>query len=344
MEQRITRIVLDLLDKQMRKPREAKKNVVFLNPVLLWVGIVCTVLFLIPGLAVPLLTGNWETWPFLGFAALGASLILGYCNCRIWYNEEGFTVRYLLGYHRHFTYDQIESIQGWSRDVKLKVRGCTVRVDELAVGKREFLGYAKKQYRALFGGKPIPVVEKTRWDPFNGHVDNPGEMVAVYVLIAVILPVFVLGTFLTQEPTPREELTFFTAAVGYDNEEDTDLLMFGEDRMVEVWGYQRTIAEPQEFLALCDGGERFTMGYRTLVDEDGNVTALSVEHIEDSTGKIWMTPEDAFEYRFYSVFWIILAFDLLWLTYCAASVYVGRNPQKFSKKVIRMFFKDGYVH
>ncbi len=344
MEQGITQIVLDLLDKQMRKPREAKENVVFLNPILLWVGIVCTVLFLIPGLVVPLFTGNWETWPFLGFAAMGASLILGYCNCRIWYNEEGFTVRYLLGYHRHFTYDQIEFIQGWNRDVKLKVRGCAVRVDELAVGKREFLGYAKKQYRTMFGGKPIPVVEKHRWDPFNGHVDNPGEMVAVYVLIAVILPVFVLGTFLTLDPTPMEELTFFTSAVSYENEADTDLLLMCEDRMVEVWGYRRTIAEPRDFLTLCDGGECFTIGYRTLVDEDGNITALSVEYMEDSAGKIWMMPEDAFGYRFYSVVWVILGFDLLWLAYCAASVYVGRNPQKFSKKVIRMFFKDGYVH
>lgn len=338
------RIVLDLLDKQMRKPREAKENQVFLNPILLGVGIVCTVLFLIPGLIVPLFTGNWETWPFLGFAALGASLILGYCNCRIWYNEEGFTVRYLLGYRRHFTYDQIESIQGWNRDVKLKVRGCSVRVDELAVGKREFLGYAKKRYRTLSGGKPIPVVEKGRWDPFNGHVDNPGEIVAVYVLISVILPALVLGAFLTLDPTPMEELTFFVSAVSYEDEENTDLLILAEDRMVGVWGYQRTIAEPQAFLALCDEAECFIMGYRTLLDEDGNITDYSVEYIEDSSGKIWMTPEDAFEYRFYSVFWVILGFELLWLAYCGASVYVGRNPRKFSKKVIRMFFKEGYVH
>lgn len=344
MEQGITRIVLDLLDKQMRKPREAKENQVFLNPILLWVGIVCAVLFLIPGLIVPLFTGNWETWPFLGFAALGASLILGYCNCRIWYNEEGFTVRYLLGYRRHFTYDQIESIQGWNRDVKLKVRGCSVRVDELAVGKREFLGYAKKRYRTISEGKPIPVVEKTRWDPFNGHVDNPGEMVAVYVLIAVVLPAFVLGTFLTLDPTPMEELTFFVSELSYENEEDRDLLIFAEDRMVEVWGYQRTVVEPQAFLTLCDEGERFTVGYRTVVNEDGEITALSVEYMEDSNGKVWMTPKDAFEHRFYSVIWVILGFELLWLAYCGASVYVGRNPRKFSKRVIRMFFKEGYVH
>lgn len=344
MEHGITRIVLELLDTQLRKPREAKENVVFLNPVLLWVGIICTALFLIPGLIVPLITGNWETWPFLGFAALGSSLILGYKNCRIWYTEEGFTARYFLGYHRHFSYDQIESIQGWNRDVKLKVRGCTVRVDELAVGKREFLAYAKKRYRTIHGGKPIPVVEKSKWDPFNGHVDNPGEMVAAYALIAVILPAFVLGAFFTLDPTPVEKLTFFTSAVAYEDEEERDLLISWEDRAAEVRGYGRTIAEPRAFLALCDGGERFTMGYRTVVDEDGNITGYSVEYIEDSAGGIWMTPEDAFLYRFYSVFWVILGFELLWLAYCGASVYVGRNPRKFSKKVIRMFFKDGYVH
>lgn len=344
MEHRITQIVLDLLDKQMRKPRETKGNTVFLSPVLLWVGIVCTALFLIPGLILPLFTGSWESWPFLGFAALSASLILGYRNCRIWYNEEGFTARYLLGYSRHFTYDQIESIQGWNRDVKLKVRGCTVRVDELAVGKREFLGYAKKRYRTLSGGKPIPVVEKSKWDPFNGHVDNPGEIAAAYILIAVILPAFVLGAFFTTEPTPMEELTFFTSAVVYENEEERDLLLFRDETVTEVWGYRRTITDPQAFLLLCGKGESFTIGYRTVTDDGGNTTGLSVEYIEDSSGRVWMTPKDAFGYRFYSVLWVILGFELLWLSYCGASVHIGRNPQKFSKKVIRMFFKDGYVH
>ncbi len=34
---------------------------------------------------------------------------------------------------------------------------------------------------------------------------------------------------------------------------------------------------------------------------------------------------------------------LAWIVFMACSIVVGRNPRKFSKKVVRMFFKDEYV-
>ena len=37
-------------------------------------------------------------------------------------------------------------------------------------------------------------------------------------------------------------------------------------------------------------------------------------------------------------------FILLWWVYIFFSIRVGRNPARYSKKVIRLFFKDGYVH
>ena len=40
----------------------------------------------------------------------------------------------------------------------------------------------------------------------------------------------------------------------------------------------------------------------------------------------------------------IVGFILLWWVYIFFSIRVGRNPERYSKKVIRLFFKDGYVH
>ena len=37
-------------------------------------------------------------------------------------------------------------------------------------------------------------------------------------------------------------------------------------------------------------------------------------------------------------------FSLLWAALVFFSIRVGRNPERYSKKVIRLFFKDGYVH
>ena len=38
-----------------------------------------------------------------------------------------------------------------------------------------------------------------------------------------------------------------------------------------------------------------------------------------------------------------IVFAIVWGAYVAGSIIVGRNPKKFSKKVIKLFFKDGYV-
>lgn len=347
MNRGLTNVIVKLVDREMHKPRASREGVVYLSPVLLWVGIICTALFLIPGLIVPLATGSWETWPFLCFAVLGASLIVGYINCRIWYNEDGFAVKYFLGYRRHFSYSEIESIQGWRRDVKLKVRGCTVRVDEVAVGKWEFLDFARKKYRIHSGGKAIPVVKKSKWDPFNGHVDNPGEFVFAYLLLLVFMPGAMLVCWLVTEPTPMEEMTFVTAEVAWTKpaeDDKTDLVLYAGGTEMEIWGYKNTLSDPDAFLRGCKNGEIFTVGYRTVTNDEDEITGFSAEYIQDSSGKIWITPEMAKNNRFREVAVIFGVLELIWLAFCGASIYVGRNPHKFSKKTVRLFFKDGYVH
>lgn len=346
MNQIHTNIIVKLVNREMRKPKPSSERLVYLSPVLLWVGIICTVLFCIPGLVLPLVTGNWETWPFLCFASLGVILIIGYVNCRIWYDKEGFTVKYFLGYRRHFSYSEIESIQGNLRDVKLRVRGCTVRVDEAAIGKLEFLAFAKKQYRIHSGGKAIPKA-KPKGDIFNGHVDNPSEFIFAYLLVLLFMPGMLLISFFSVKPTPMENLTFVTGVVEWTEvapDDDTCLNIFSSGTVMEVWGYERTLSDPQEFLDACEAGESFTIGYRTVTNDSGDVTCLNAEYIEDSAGNIWITPEVARNHRFRIAAMMFGILEIIWLLFMGTSIYVGRNPHKFSKKVVRLFFKDGYVH
>jgi len=37
------------------------------------------------------------------------------------------------------------------------------------------------------------------------------------------------------------------------------------------------------------------------------------------------------------------AFFLFWVFYVAAAIIVGRNPRKYSKRVVRFFFRDEYI-
>ena len=347
MNHGLTNAIVRLLTKEIEKPQDGKPGLVKMSPAMLTVGILCTALFLIPGLLVPLATGSWETWWFLCFAALGASLIVAYVHCRIWYTEDEFTVGFFLGYRKTFSYGEIESLNPAPMNEKLKVRGCTVQVGELPVGKREFLAFARKQYRIVHGGKAIPKAEKSKWDPFNGHVDNPGQFVFVYLLLLVFLPGTILVCWLVTEPTPMEEMTFLCSAVDqvWVTEDDkTDLVVCASGKELEIWGYEHTLSNPEAFWNACETGAVFTIGYRTVTNDDGQITCFSAEYIQDSDGQVWITPEEARNHRFREVAVIFGILEVVWLVYCGASIYVGRNPHKFSKKTVRLFFQEGYVH
>ena len=47
-------------------------------------------------------------------------------------------------------------------------------------------------------------------------------------------------------------------------------------------------------------------------------------------------------------YWMLIFFPVIfaipWGAFVTMSIIVGRNPKKFSKKVIKLFFKDGYIN
>ena len=144
-----------------------------------------------------------------------------------------------------------------------------------------------------------------------------------------------------------EKMTFVTGTVEQmwiPEDDDTDLVLLVDDLELEVWGYEHTLTDADAFVAACESGGSFTLGYRIVMDDEKEITGYSAEYIEDQQGNVWITPQAAYNNRFREVFIIFGIFEAAWLVMMAATIYVGRNPHKFSKKVIRLFFKDGYVH
>ena len=42
--------------------------------------------------------------------------------------------------------------------------------------------------------------------------------------------------------------------------------------------------------------------------------------------------------------YMLAGFNVLWILFVIFSIKIGRNPRKYSKKIVRLFFKDGYVN
>ena len=150
----ITRIIENLLTPILEKiilslfhySRNYKTGVVYLNKFLAILGTICSAIFLIPAIITLIFDQPlWVPIIFLALASLGASLIIGFINCRISYDEDGFVSKNFLGIKRKFTYDQVTASKENLRESYLYMGERRVMVDQLAVGGDEFIKLVKKK-------------------------------------------------------------------------------------------------------------------------------------------------------------------------------------------------------
>ena len=330
------------------------KGRVYLPGFFAWIGGICGGLFLIPTLIVLLATDEsvWLSFAFLCFSMLGGTLSLAHLNCRITYDKEGFTHKNLLGIKRTYTYDQITGLKEGNHEDILYMGRRFAMLDEYAVGAMEFEIMVKKRYAALNGGRPIPRVKPKMPDVFNGHVTDGGALIVVYAVMMLLILGFLAFVVCyvyfmppTAEKCERREVVFLSGT------EKKDSLVLTADPVGEegITGFK--IRFPDETLdasaifEICDSKTPVTV-YADYVNPDDEepyyvVHALSVGDTDLFT---FADSQRLHQNEYWPLIPFIGLFAVLWGVYCALSVKVGRNPDRYSRRVIRLFFKDGYVH
>lgn len=368
----LSRVAVDAVNKELHKPRRGDGKTVHLPKLILIIGIVSTTVFLIPTCILFYEKEFLLSLGFLAFSLFCSSLIIAYINQRIYYDAEGFTAKSFFGIKRRFSYTDIEYVTGnvphnidiiiddenyedidavlefMSEDTKLTAKGKKIMIDQSAVGGLEFLAFAQKQYKKFNGGKPIPQnTKKSKCDAvFKGNVKNPLAHIIVDIVVAVPFVLMVVIVPITNVPTAMEDLELkavtvqsYTAGEGY-----LDLQIDGFETEPYLRGYKETVADTEKLLTLLDSNGQVKIGYKTFVDD--GVTEYRVEYLEDENGTVYTTPEDFhvfYQKDFKSIMIVLVAFLLIWIAYVVFSIYVGRNPHKFSKKFVHKFFKPGTI-
>lgn len=225
-----------------------EKGTVRLPYFLLIIGIIATTFFTVFSVFTTF-QANTEAIVPMFFAVMSSTMIIGQINYVITFDVTGFTRKTFFGKKQRFEYSDITEISGSTKDVTLYIGKHRVRIAEMAIGKHEFLLYAKKEYRKHHNGEAIPKRNPHK-DLFNNHVDNPGEFIFAYITIYVIIIGTPIVCIINKRP-----------------------------RNIQC-----------SVCAIC------------------------------------------------GVFFVLMTIAVI------TSIIIGRNPQKYSKKVIRMFFKDGYLH
>ena len=331
----------------MRQPQEAEKGKVYLHKFLAILGTIGSAIFLIPTIiTVHLDEPLWVPSVFLVMSSLSASLIIGFINCRISYDEEGFVAKNFLGIKRNFTYNQVTAIKEDLHESYIYMGDRRVMVDQLAIGGDEFIKLVKKKYRTMHDGQSLPKTRKTKYDIFNGNVNDVAGFLFAYIMIGVV----VIGTLgfsvhyayftpSTLSNTIEQQVRF----VSY-NANDEGFVLTSADKQIYVIQFIDDEFITRDIQAISNG-ETVVTTYSTEVTPDDAKAYYSVKAIAHNGAYLLSFEETNKLHRQESANLVIFAAGmcLVWGAIVVCSIIVGRNPQKFSKRVVRLFFKDGYI-
>ena len=326
------------------------KNMVCLPDFIFFVGVICAVLFAILTAITAFTNGSpFHTIALSIFSILGISIIIGWKNCRIVYEENTFTQKTFFGRKRTFTYDQLTAYKGNKGFSNLHIFAGNkkVFVDRLALNRINFLLFVKKKYRTIHGGKALPVINKS--DLFLGHVHSPGDYISVYVFVLL----FILGSWIllaANTPTSFDtsNTEYLKITFSHCEAQGNKLICRSPDYVEDfiLSNYGEDMPEIDTFLSLCDGKTPFDLwGYRYKSQSRTPTREPPYYSIKQLTyhGGIFYSFDQANAYHRESLISATLFFTgilLLWNAWFALTVLVGRHPERFRPWFVKLFFKD----
>ena len=331
----------------------AKEKGVYLPQFLLWLGVIDGVLFLAFGWIAAREDGSLGLTVCLGaFVLLGMLLMLGWKNCFIVYDKEGFTQRNLVGMRRRFTYEQVT---GWSCNERnpmestLCVAGKKVPFNLTSKNGPEFLAAVGSAYRRIHGKQNMPEIPALRKERggFCAHVYNPGEYLLVFLMMVAMVVGF--GAWLaidswmpiTEQDGQEYALTF----CAWELEED-DLKLTSPQTQELYWinGCEDYVQNLDALIEKCDGKTTFTVWAERFTPKEEDpfyrVYALS------SGTEVYRTFADSTAYRRENIPGIAALFGVFLLIVLAFSGFiymVGSDPQRFPKWVVYACFKKNAI-
>lgn len=331
----------------LRQPKKAEKGKVCMPKFFVIFGSISSAIFLVPTIITAFLDEPiWVSLVFLVLSLLGASLILAFVNCRVSYDEHGFTAKNLFGIKRTYTYDQVTAIRENLHESYIYLGKRRVMIDGVAVGGIEFIAYVRKRYRSLHKGQALPVVRKAKHDLFNGNVEDVGGFLFAYISLSVMIVAFAIFvvwyvylTPNTVQNTLERQVSFTSCVAGAD-----EMVLTSSDREIYKIKFMGEDFDAGGLQAICDGQTIVTTYAKEVTPDDGE-DYYSIKAILSGDTYLLSFEETNRWHReeYWPMIFFPIIFAIVWGLYIAGSIIVGRHPKKFSKKVIRLFFKDGYV-
>ena len=331
----------------LRYPKKAEKGKVYLPKFFVILGLITSTIFLIPTIITAFSDEPiWVTILFFAFSLLGSGFIIAFINCRISYDENGFTSKNFFGIKRTYTYDQVTAIKENMHEDYIYLGKRKVMIDEFSIGGTDFIAYVRKRYRTIHKGCVLPIIRKTKHDIFNGNVEDVFGFMFMYitvsvviVAIAVFLVWYIYLTPSTVDNTVEQQVSFVSCVT-----KDDEIVLTSSDSKLYKIRFTNKNFDTEKIKSICDSKTVFTIYSKEITphDEENYYSIKAILH-RDTYLLSFEETNSWHQEEYWPLLFLPIILAIVWGVYIAGSIIVGRNPKKFSKKVIKLFFKDGYL-
>ncbi len=328
------------------KPRNAKRGKVYFPKALGIIGAVTSLFFMILFIITAYLNQPiWIPIIFLCFSIFATSLIVAFVNCRISYDDNSFSAKNFLGVKRKFTYDQVTGIKQNTNETYIYIGNRRVMVDDFAVGGYGFIDKVRDKYGELHDGEFLPEVYKTKHDIFNGNVKDSGNFLFVYIMMGVVAVGLLIGSICyTYLPSNESNTIKKTIRFVYCKEKDDEITLRSEGHKVYKIRFIDEQFKPDGIAEICDGQTPVTVYSKEVTPKNDDAYFSVKAIVHNGEYLVSFDETNRLHSQEYDILIIIpLLICVLVGAVIVFSIRIGRNPQKYSKSVVRQFFKDGYV-
>ena len=317
------------------------------SKLVLIVGIIGTLFFGFCAVAAFLSEGfGYVAVIFIAFTVMCAALIVAYLNQKITYNPDDFVVTGFFGKKRSYSYRDATAFLNDGKNIKLFIGKRKITLDESFVGRKEFINFVRRQYRKYNNDEALPQKRAGAHDIFKGNIADSNGVIFGYVLGFVFIVGLTIFASVIAKPFSADELEYKELRFDSCAVEDKTLSLHinGDDMPYEVPEYEKTMARFEEFTSAYRDGKAFYVGYKAYPDADDPYYCAAT--IEGSDGTVYLSLDESNEYQKKNKAQIMMLFGgilLFWIFWSIATVYVGRNAEKFSLRFLRLFFKKSYI-
>ena len=218
-------------------------------------------------------------------------------------------------------------------------------VDALAIGGDDFIELVKKKYLTIHNGKALPRIYKTKNDIFNGNIKETGKFLFLYITVGIFAIGFLIFTICytyipsTPDNTLKQAISVVSCQI-----KNEGIVLTSTDNERFIIRFAEKSFNIKEIQDICDG-EKVITTYSVKFAPKHEESYYSLKAIEyNNEYLLSFDVTNKFHIQEYVPLVIAAAaLCVVWGIFIIGSIIIGRNPKKFSKRVVRLFFKDEYI-